>query len=161
MLVKKGDAEARFKEIAEAWEVLSDEERRAEYDEQWKHRNDPRFGQYSRQGQQNQHYHSQDDFGDIFSSMFGRRGAQQGPQRTRGQDFEIEIAVFLEDTLEAHKRPVSFKLPVHDMFGRVIQETPKRSMLPFRLAWLMGSGSALKGRGLREQTEDLTAISGW
>ena len=30
---KEPDAEARFKEVAEAWEVLSDEQRRAEYDQ--------------------------------------------------------------------------------------------------------------------------------
>lgn len=40
---KEPDAEARFKEVAEAWEVLSDEQRRAEYDQMWQHRNDPQF----------------------------------------------------------------------------------------------------------------------
>ncbi|WP_353168294.1 DnaJ domain-containing protein, partial [Providencia sp.] len=42
---KEPDAEARFKEIAEAWAVLSDKEKRAEYDEMWEHRNDPYFNQ--------------------------------------------------------------------------------------------------------------------
>ncbi|VTN13328.1 Curved DNA-binding protein [Raoultella terrigena] len=42
---KESDAEAQFKDLAEAWEVLKDEQRRAEYDELWQHRNDPHFGQ--------------------------------------------------------------------------------------------------------------------
>lgn len=41
---KESDAEAKFKDLAEAWEVLKDEQRRAEYDQLWQHRNDPGFG---------------------------------------------------------------------------------------------------------------------
>lgn len=46
---KEPDAEARFKEVAEAWEVLSDEQRRAEYDQLWQHRNDPQFNRQFQQ----------------------------------------------------------------------------------------------------------------
>ena len=42
---KENDAEAKFKDLAEAWEVLKDDQRRAEYDQLWQHRNDPQFGQ--------------------------------------------------------------------------------------------------------------------
>ena len=47
---KEPDAEARFKEVAEAWEVLSDEQRRAEYDQMWQHRNDPQFNRQFHHG---------------------------------------------------------------------------------------------------------------
>lgn len=64
---KETDAEARFKEVAEAREVLSDEQRRAEYDQLWQHRNDPQFSRQFQQGE-NQSY-SAEDFDDIFSSI--------------------------------------------------------------------------------------------
>ena len=64
---KETDAEARFKEVAEAWEVLSDEQRRAEYDQLWQHRNDPQFSRQFQQGE-GQSY-SAEDFDDIFSSI--------------------------------------------------------------------------------------------
>ncbi|MBS0849423.1 curved DNA-binding protein [Citrobacter sp. JGM124] len=145
---KEGDAEERFKEIAEAWEVLSDDKRRAEYDQLWEHRNDPGFGQYSRQEQPGQNYHSPEDFDDIFSSIFGRRGAQQArQQQSRGHDVEIEVAVFLEETLEAHKRPISFKLPVYDMFGRVTQETAKTLNVTIPAGVVDGQRIRLKGQG--------------
>ena len=47
---KEPDAEARFKEVAEACEVLSDEQRRAEYDQMWQHRNDPQFNRQFHHG---------------------------------------------------------------------------------------------------------------
>ncbi|CAK5464013.1 Curved DNA-binding protein [Escherichia coli] len=117
---KEPDAEARFKEVAEAWEVLSDEQRRAEYDQMWQHRNDPQF---------NRQFHHSDgqsfnaeDFDDIFSSIFGQH-ARQSRQRpaTRGHDIEIEVAVFLEETLTEHKRTISYNLPVYNAFGMIEQ----------------------------------------
>ena len=66
---KETDAEAQFKDLAEAWEVLKDEQRRAEYDQLWQHRNDPQF---DRQQHSREQSYSQQDFDDIFSSMFGQ-----------------------------------------------------------------------------------------
>ncbi|HCN0731511.1 TPA: DnaJ domain-containing protein, partial [Escherichia coli] len=63
---KEPDAEARFKEVAEAWEVLSDEQRRAEYDQMWQHRNDPQFSRQFQHGD-SQSFNAE-DFDDIFSS---------------------------------------------------------------------------------------------
>ncbi|HAO1068056.1 TPA: DnaJ domain-containing protein, partial [Escherichia coli] len=104
---KEPDAEARFKEVAEAWEVLSDEQRRAEYDQMWQHRNDPQFNRQFHHGD-GQSFNAE-DFDDIFSSIFGQH-ARQSRQRpaTRGHDIEIEVAVFLEETLTEHKRTISY-----------------------------------------------------
>ncbi|MGF7447726.1 DnaJ domain-containing protein, partial [Klebsiella michiganensis] len=42
---KENDAEAKFKDLAEAWEVLKADQRRAEYDQLWQHRNDPQLAE--------------------------------------------------------------------------------------------------------------------
>lgn len=90
---KEPDAEARFKEVAEAWEVLSDEQRRAEYDQLWQHRNDPQFNRQFQQ-HEGQPYNAE-DFDDIFSSIFGQHGRHSHHRHAaRGHDIEIEVAVF-------------------------------------------------------------------
>lgn len=121
---KEPDAEARFKEVAEAQEVLSDEQRRAEYDQMWQHRNDPQFSRQFQHGD-GQSFNAE-DFDDIFSSIFGQH-ARQSRQRpaARGHDIEIEVAVFLEETLTEHKRTISYNLPVYNAFGMIEQEIPK------------------------------------
>ncbi|ONF81805.1 DNA-binding protein [Salmonella enterica subsp. enterica serovar Typhimurium] len=86
---KEPDAEARFKEVAEAWEVLSDEQRRAEYDQLWQHRNDPQFNRQFQQ-HEGQPYNAE-DFDDIFSSIFGQHGRHSHHRHAaRGHDIEIE-----------------------------------------------------------------------
>ncbi len=112
---KEPDAEARFKEVAEAWEVLSDEQRRAEYDQLWQHRNDPQFNRQFQQ-HEGQPYNAE-DFDDIFSSIFGQHGRHSHHRHAaRGHDIEIEVAVFLEETLEEHQRTISYSVPVYNAF---------------------------------------------
>lgn len=57
---------------------------------------------------------------------FGQR-AHQSHQRpaSRGHDIEIEVAVFLEETLTEHSRTISYNLPVYNAFGMVEREILK------------------------------------
>ena len=88
------EASGRFKEINEAYSVLSDPQKRAAYD---------RFGHAGVNGQGgNGQFHDVHDifnevFGDVFGDMFGGRGGQQrrgGP--ARGSDLRYDLEITLE-----------------------------------------------------------------
>ncbi len=88
--VNPGDkaAEAKFKEAAEAYQVLSDDERRARYD---------RFGHDSLRGGggQGPGFGSVEDifsaFGDIFGDFFGGRGGGGARRQARGNDVRVDL----------------------------------------------------------------------
>ncbi len=118
--VNPGDAEAekKFKEINEANEVLSNPENRAKYDtygKDWKHAEEfekakQQQQQYQRASQQTGYGgYSDEDFSEFFSSMFGggaRRG-RGGNVQFRGQDFNAELDLSLEDVYRSHKRTLT------------------------------------------------------
>lgn len=94
------EAEARFKEAAEAYEVLSDDQKRSTYD---------RFGHDGlRASGAGPGFQSADDvfvhFSDIFSEIFGGRGGGGGRGVRRGADLEYTLAVeFMEAAHGAEK----------------------------------------------------------
>jgi molecular chaperone DnaJ len=86
------NATARFKEINEAYSVLSDANKRTTYD---------RFGHAGLNGMngggpgfQNVHDIFNDVFGDVFGDMFGRNPRSSGP--ARGQDLRYDLEISLE-----------------------------------------------------------------
>jgi molecular chaperone DnaJ len=103
------EAETRFKEAAEAYEVLSDPDKRKRYD---------RFGHEGvRGGGAAAHDFSRMDPSDIFSMFeeifgggFGGFGGRPGQRRAaaRGYDLETQVSLTLEDVLKGCEREVEF-----------------------------------------------------
>ena len=138
---KEPDAEARFKEVNEANEVLRDPEKRTAYDalgSNWRAGQD--FRPPPGGGDQREfHVRPEDvaEFSDFFSSLFGRgfRGAGGGaggqPRRKqRGQDQTARIATDLEEAYRGVTRQLRIDLPELGADGRV---TPRGRTLNVRI----------------------------
>jgi curved DNA-binding protein len=148
-------AEDRFKEIAEAYEVLGDEEKREQYDS---------IGQGYSAGQDfrpppdwgsgagtEYEYRTAGDFSDFFEQMFGGRG---GPSfRTeyrrppmRGADHEAEIEVSLQDAFDGIKRRISLEAAEVTPDGQVERHT-KTLDVTVPSGSVDGTRIRLKGQG--------------
>ena len=106
--------EERFKEVQGAYDVLSDPEKRKQYD-----RVGTTNGRVSPGG--TTFDFGDFDLGDIFGGLFGGgRGAQQPQQRgQRGNDVEVEVRVSFEDSLRGAQVtvPVQLELACHTCPG--------------------------------------------
>lgn len=104
-------AESNFKEVNEAYEVLSDKDKRGRYDQFGHAGVDPNFGGGAGGG--SPFYSSDFDIGDIFDSFFGggfgggRRANPNAPRR--GSDTQANVIISFEEAAKGCKKQVTYQ----------------------------------------------------
>ena len=112
------EAHAKFQQLNEANEVLSNPEKRAKYDKYGKDwERGEEYDQYKKQQQQQRNSgqqtygggnYSGEDFSDFFSSMFGNQGGGGRSQtKYRGQDIQGQVEIDIKEAAETHKKEFS------------------------------------------------------
>ena len=142
-------AEERFKEVQGAYDILSDAEKRKQYDA---------FGSTDGRGggpgfdPRNFDFGDNFDLGDLFGGLFGggRGRARPEPRGQRGADLETEVSLSFEDSLRGLETriPVNLETACRECGGSGAQPGTAPIVCP-----------ECRGRGVKSENQGLFALS--
>ncbi|GIW79169.1 MAG: chaperone protein DnaJ [Gemmatales bacterium] len=145
------EAEARFKEAAEAYEVLRDPAKRQRYD---------RYGHAGLEGMEFPHFGDVDSvfdlFGDIFGDLFGGRGRRRGP--ARGHDLQVEIEIDLIDAFRGVEKTIT--IPREERCGECSGSGCKPGTRPALCQRCRGQGAVFVSQGFFRIQQTCRACGG-
>lgn len=160
---REENAEEKFKEVTEAYEVLKDPEKRAEYDQlrtmgartgDGRFRPPPGWESAAQFGSGGFTDVDAAGFSDFFDAIFGRSGTahrtyRQGRQQSfsmRGEDLHTQLSLFLEEAHRGVERQLDIQVPEVDDYG-LVSHRPKTLKVKIPAGVYDGQIIRLRGQG--------------
>ncbi len=149
---KEPGAEAKFKEIAEAYQTLKDPEKRAAYDQLGTHAPGQEFTpppDWGPRAAGPEESFEGIDLADLLASLAGgraRSGGAGGRRSFRGEDYELRTAITIEQAFQGTLMELNISVPEYDAEGRTVR-VPKTLKVRVPKGATDGQRLRLAGKG--------------